>query len=198
MSPRAKRRDDPAGLLTQAAYARHRGVSKEAVRKAVRDGRIPAVGKRKLVDPAAADRAWASNTDTRMPSNSVTGNPKNAAPRKRGGARRADRPVAATESLARHHAERAEWTAKQARLDYERKSGVLVNGVEADQRFFKLARDARNAMIALADRLGPAMAPITDPRECTARLRAELLKLAHEISDSAGRQPEEVRRVAGR
>lgn len=148
------------------------------------------MGRRRLIDPAAADAAWRDNTDLRKPRNSETGKPG-------GGRERKPAPTSATASLARHHADRAEWTAKQARLDYERKSGVLVNSAEADQRFFKLTRDARNAMVALADRLGPALAPITDPRECTARLRAELLKLAHEISVAA-EQPVEVRRVAGR
>src|SRR4029077_10697890 len=47
--------------LTRAAYARHRGGSKEAVSKAIRQGRIP-VGSDGRVDRAVADLAWDRNT----------------------------------------------------------------------------------------------------------------------------------------
>jgi hypothetical protein len=57
-------------LLTYSAYAKRRGVSVEAVSKAVETGRISTVpGKSKigrLIDPAVADREWAENTDPMM------------------------------------------------------------------------------------------------------------------------------------
>src|SRR4051812_21331244 len=51
-------------FITFAAYARHRGVSREAVRQAVESGRIKAVfvnGKRGLYTEDA-DKQWAANT----------------------------------------------------------------------------------------------------------------------------------------
>lgn len=54
-------------LLTQREYARRRNLSHTAVQKAIRDGRLAKslvrVGKRTRVDPAMADREWASTTD---------------------------------------------------------------------------------------------------------------------------------------
>lgn len=54
-------------LLSFRQYAKHRGVSAEAVSKAVRSGRIstipgPKPGQR-LIDPDIADREWAANTE---------------------------------------------------------------------------------------------------------------------------------------
>lgn len=46
--------------MTQAGYARARGVSREAVRKAIKAGRIALVNGR--IDPAMADGQWARNT----------------------------------------------------------------------------------------------------------------------------------------
>jgi len=51
-------------LLTPAAYARHRGVSRPAVAKALRERRITATAEG-LIDPVAADVQWQSNTRPR-------------------------------------------------------------------------------------------------------------------------------------
>lgn len=52
-------------MMSVAEYASHRGVSRQAVDKAIRAGRIPAErrGKRYVIDPAAADAAWETHTD---------------------------------------------------------------------------------------------------------------------------------------
>lgn len=51
--------------VSQAAYARARGVSREAVRKAIATGRISTVdGKR--INPSVADVEWAENTKARV------------------------------------------------------------------------------------------------------------------------------------
>lgn len=48
--------------LSRRAYARHRGVSDMAVRKAIASGRI-AVEEDGTIDPEKADRAWGSSSD---------------------------------------------------------------------------------------------------------------------------------------
>ena len=52
-------------MMTVAEYASHRGVSRQAVDKAIRAGRISADrrGKRFMIDPAAAYAAWETHTD---------------------------------------------------------------------------------------------------------------------------------------
>ncbi len=49
-----------AELITQAEYARRRGVSEAAVSKAVKAGRITLIGGR--IDPVIADLQWEANT----------------------------------------------------------------------------------------------------------------------------------------
>jgi len=54
-------------LLTQAAYARRHGISRQAINRYVRDGVIPTHGPRKRIDPAEADRYWVPRIDAGMP-----------------------------------------------------------------------------------------------------------------------------------
>lgn len=53
-------------LITQAEYARRRGVVKSAVAKAVAEGRITLINGK--VDPSVADIQWARNTRARIDS----------------------------------------------------------------------------------------------------------------------------------
>ena len=48
-------------LVTRAEYARRAGVSRAAVTKMVKTGRVPTYGARKLIDPDEADRRRAVN-----------------------------------------------------------------------------------------------------------------------------------------
>ena len=50
-------------LVTKSEYARRRGCTEAAVRRAVRDGRITLIDGR--IDPVAADAQWARNTRVR-------------------------------------------------------------------------------------------------------------------------------------
>lgn len=136
------------------------------------------IGGRKLVDPTIADVAWAENTDP--------GKPKGRSAKSNGAAP----PPQGTQA-----AEVLKLTgikARMAQLELERRSGLLVDAEAAKARYFELARDARDKLLGLADRLGPAMAPITDARACTLRLREEFTKLAMSI---AGEMDEEGKRA---
>lgn len=68
-----------AKALTKRAYARRRGVSEAAVRKAVKSGRIAQRSDGKI-NPDVADRQWTENTDITKPLNDVTGQPKHRKP----------------------------------------------------------------------------------------------------------------------
>src|SRR5262245_12821262 len=54
-------------LLTQAAYARSRGVSRQAIHRQVADGVIPTRGPRRLIDPAEADAWYVPRVDAGCP-----------------------------------------------------------------------------------------------------------------------------------
>ena len=51
--------------MSQRAYARHRGLSEAAVRKAIKAGRISAMPDG-TIDQVTADRQWEGNTNPRM------------------------------------------------------------------------------------------------------------------------------------
>lgn len=78
------------GALSLRAYARRRGLSPEAVSKAVADGRLResvtrAGGAPKIADPDLADREWAANTRPRIdhPPAPVADEPSPPTPRPR-------------------------------------------------------------------------------------------------------------------
>lgn len=157
----------------------------------MRDGRIPTVrrGGRKMIDAAIADAAWAVNTDLRKPRNSVTG--------EAGGEPAAGTPMPGTFRF--HQTRLEELKAERQELELARRRGDVVDGKAAEEHFFKLTRDARDKTLALADRLGPALVPITDARVMTDRLRQEFIKLFRQLAAAAGHpeEPEEERLVAG-
>jgi hypothetical protein len=109
--------------------------------------------------------------------------------------------VAGARAGADYHVGRAvreTYLAKLARLKYEAQNGSLIDAREAEQRYFELARNARNSLLALADRLGPEIAPIMDARECTRLLRAEFLSLCSQIAADPAGDATDSKAAAGR
>jgi hypothetical protein len=128
-------------LLSQKQYAQRKRVSPQYVNKLVREGKITleAGGK---IDPKKADamlevfrrpgrvkgkrlgvkatKAAKKTTTTRRTSAAAEAKPRrvHVAP--------AEKPTSATRSLAAARAEREDWQAKLARLDYEERSGKLL------------------------------------------------------------------------
>jgi hypothetical protein len=155
--------------LTQAEYARHRGVSRPAVLKAVRTGRIrlDADGR---IDPVEADASWQRNTD---PS--------------RQRARSAQKPARATSTgHSDYHASRAvreAYMAKLAQLEYEAKSGKLIDAEESRRAAFEDNRRVRDLLLALPDRTAALLAGISDAAECHRLLTTEIRRACEELSD---------------
>lgn len=147
--------------LSQRAYAKRRGVSHTAVQKAIADGRIKVLPDGSI-DPKKADKEWEANTDETKPLNSVSGNPKH---RRNGGA-----PVPGANAVGakgddedpekivgttyqRARAARETYQAKLARLEYEHKMGKLVDAAEVRVAAFNAARNARDTLRNLPDRI---------------------------------------------
>ena len=138
--------------LSIRGYARRRGVSHTAVQKALATGRITA-GQDGTIDPAVADPQWDSSTDLSKPRNSVTGVPKKrrvpGAPSDPlgsvgAGAGEALNGHAAGDtarlvsSYAASRAAREAYMARLAKLDFEKRSGKLVDADEVRAQFFAL------------------------------------------------------------
>lgn len=164
-----------AGLSIRG-YARHRRVSHTAVRKAIETGRIVA-GEDGTIDPTVADRQWAASTNLSKPLNSVTGVPKKrrrlGAPPDPLGVPGPDAGEASNgptngdaarlvSSYAGSRAAREAYLARLAKLDYEQRSGKLVDADQVRAQVFALGRRARDALRGIPDRLAPILAGEAD------------------------------------
>ena len=141
------------------AYAQHRGVSHEAVRKAIAAGRIhkEADGS---IDPAKADAQWQQHTRpaplpseknvaTRVATPVATSRPSTAPPTPSAGdeARGVDYHKA--------RAVRETYAARLAKLEFEERSDKLVSKDEVDAKVFTLARQLRDRMQQIPNKVAP-------------------------------------------
>ena len=153
--------------LSIAAYARHRGCSRQAVYLALRAGRILRTESRKI-DPVAADRAWLENTASTGANDPEEREPGDG------------EPVALPWKEAR--ALKETYLARLRQLEYRVKSGEFVSAVEAAALWDELARRTREGCLALADRLADELAAETDPFEVHRLLSAELRQVLETLS----------------
>jgi hypothetical protein len=181
--------------LTIRGYARHRGVSHTAVRKALAAGRITSAAGGGI-DPVIADQQWATSTNLSKPRNSVTGVPK-----------KSRRPLAPSEPLgtsglesaadtssadgsatrlvssyAASRAAREAYLARLAKLDFEERSGKLIDADQVRAQIFGLGRRLRDALMGLPDRLAPVLAGEMDQQQVHRILSEEIMICLAELS----------------
>jgi len=181
--------------LSIRGYARHRGVSHTAVRKALATGRITLAEDGKI-DPQSADEQWTTSTNLSKPRNSITGVPKKrralGSPSDALGSPGFDEPVAPplaeagatrlASSYAASRAAREAYLARLAKLDFEQRSGKLVDADEVRVQIFGLGRRMRDALMGLPDRLAPVLAGQTDQAEIHRLLAQEIMASLAELS----------------
>jgi hypothetical protein len=162
----------PAGsieLVSMSEYARRRGCTEAAVRRAVRDGRISLMDGR--VDPVAADAQWARNTRVRAgsrPADDVNLRAPGAAPPATGG----DEPPVEDYYLVKARRERAE--ADLAELKLAELRGELVRVADVRAAYAKRAAGLREAILQLPARLSAQLAAESDQAKCHDLLQADL------------------------
>lgn len=184
-------------LISQRAYARHRGVTLKAVQKAIAANRItlvvePGTGKLKI-DPAIADAQWARNTDpdqqlrgnggvlpvgpgsTEQPDLGVSGVAGNGGTRER-------------EELLRHKADSAELDAELKRLELAKRRGELVSLADEREVRAKRYRGLRDKLLGIADREAAVLAAERDPVQVHAVLTRAISQVLNELSDDARRE----------
>lgn len=182
-----------AGLSIRG-YARRRGVSHTAVRKALASGRITADADGRI-DPVLADGQWSSSTDLSKPRNSVNGVPK-----KRRAPDAASDPIGSAglegapsglavsssprlvTSYAASRAAREAYLARLAKLEFEQKTAKLVDADEVRSQIFALGRRMRDTLLGIPDRLAPVLAGQADPAEIHRILSGEIVASLAELS----------------
>lgn len=177
-------------------YARHRGVSHTAVRKAIQAGRIQLEAEGGI-DPARADAAWAANTRS-----SVETSPHPARPAE------TPRPVpsfqvsggnlpqtsggnhggnlggsnAATPDYHKARAVKEFYAARLAKLDFEEREGKLVSIDEINVQHFNRARRLRDRMLMIPRRLSAQLAAESDARVVEEMLAGAIGDALEELS----------------
>lgn len=173
-------------------YAKSRGISHEAVRQAIKAGRlvksiVMVNGEPKIADEALADQEWAANTDQSKPRNRITGDPKHRRASKDapmqpmandGGADGGGKGP----SYAQSRAIREAYMARLAKIDFEEKAGKLVSADGARVAIFNTARKARDMLMAVPDRVAPLVVGQTDPHEIHRILMDEMRRIAAEVA----------------
>jgi hypothetical protein len=185
------------------AYARHRealglsGASDMAVRKALKAGRITA-GADGLIDPEVADRQWAGSTDVSHRPQGLRLVPGEGAPRvpsaspgppeTPASASLEDAPRLAS-SYAASRAAREAYLARLAKLDFEQRSGKLVDADEVRAQVFGLGRRLRDAFLGMPDRLSPVLAGQSDQALVHRLLTEEIMVCLAELAVAPSLRP---------
>lgn len=156
-------------LITQAEYARRRGVAKSAVAKAVAEGRITLINGK--VDPAVADIQWAQNTRARADSGR-TAAPAAAdagavAPEAQNTASgpEAAQGGPAQPGYADYRAMREKADAEMAVRANLKDAGLLVERDRVQRGTFDVVRSFRDAVMVIGQRAAPRCIGLGDSRE---------------------------------
>lgn len=152
--------------LSKNKYIAHRrakglaGANNRALELALADGRIQ-LNKNGKIDVAEADASW---PDLRP---SKKGYPGDASP---------------VETLTDMRIVTERLKARELELDLKEREGSLIDAKEVEARAFALARQVRDAILAVADRLAPELAAETTVLGVENTLKRELSKALSTLS----------------
>ena len=156
--------------LSFRGYAKHRGVSEAAVRKAIKQGRI-SKNKNGKIDPQKADSEWNKNTDPAQIKKTDSADNANYIPNSLSGP-----------SYQQSRAIKEAYSAKLTRLQFERESKKLISVDEVKISAFNAARMTRDRILNIPDRVIPQLVGKTSIFEMKEILKTELVKALEELS----------------
>ena len=79
----------------------------------------------------------------------------------------------------------AAYSARIAKIDFEERSGKLVDAKALNKRLFTLARHCREKLLSIPDRVSSLLASETDPIEIHKILEAEIIKSLEDLQKIA-------------
>lgn len=163
--------------LSIRAYAKHRGVTEGAVRKAIKQGRISKKDNCKI-DPNLADKEWSKNTDPAQIKKSEVKEPTQDS----SNISTPSSPLSVGPSYQQSRAIKEAYNAKLTRLQFEKESKKLISVDEVKISAFNAARMTRDRMLNIPDRVIPALVGKTDIFEMKEILKTEIVKALEELS----------------
>lgn len=160
-------------ILSQRAYARHRGVALSAVQKAIETGRITTQPDGRI-DSEQADVEWEQNTTRRAP------------PVAKRGQEEDDVSMFGASQYTKARAVREHYQARLAKIEYEERTGKLVPKDEVQIAAFNKFRQFRDHMLNIPDRVAAVVAAETEAAKCYEVLATEVRRALNEFADSNG------------
>lgn len=171
-------------LISQAEYARRRGVAKSAVAKAVKEGRITLIDGK--IDPAVADIQWAQNTRARANAGrpaSEQAEGMGDAPQATNNAPQApDSASTAKDDYQALRVRREMAAVEREERENAKDAGLLVDKSAARRGTFDAFRALRDDVMNAPQRAAPRVIGLADTREIEHVFREELRK-AFEIAE---------------
>ena len=149
--------------VTLRAYARMRGCTEGAVRKAIASKRITP-NPDGTIDPERANQEWTRNTFAGKTLHQAIRAPS-AAPR--GGVGMPGQPEVSSDPVAAYLRARAvseTYKAKIAQMEFEERAGKLMQATKAGEYAMQFSAIVSDALSAWPDRLTPLIAATTDER----------------------------------
>jgi len=161
--------------LSIRAYAKHRGVSEGAVRKAIKSGRITKNENGKIV-PTIADKQWQQNSDPAQVQNKPQATFENTeAPALNVGP-----------SYQQSRAIREAYNARMAKIQFEKETGKLISADQVRIDAYNAGRVTRDRILNIPDRVIPMLVGKTNIKEMKEILKSELIKALEELSKGYG------------
>ena len=158
-----------AELLTQADYAKRRGVSRQYVHKLVRAGRIVLQGG--LVDAEAADRVLADSADPARQHLSKLAEVPESGAAEASPAGGGEAPAATAGSVFQAaRTSREAYQAKLAEIEYRERIGQLVARAEVEDAFFELGQRLQRLLEGRQQVLAAKLAALASVEDCRAAL----------------------------
>lgn len=174
-----------AQTVTIAEYAERRGVTVQAVHKAIRRYDIPVAGRPLSLDPRVADTLWATMATQRPNSGGAGPRVGDDVARVQGGdgvgeARLRKLQMDGLEAKTAKEIADAEI----AQMKAATMRAALVDSDAVARTWFEIVRQIRDRMQAIPVRLAPQLAALTDYRDCQSVLDAEIARALAGISDA--------------
>ncbi|MBI3934048.1 MAG: hypothetical protein HY316_05105 [Acidobacteria bacterium] len=160
------------GLISQAEYARHRKVNRSHISRLAKAGVL--VMRHGKVDVAASDAVLDDRPVAVEPSETVQTAQPHAGPETVG-----PQPT----SYAQARLADMVYRAKLRRLEYEARSGKLISADEVKAKWFVVARQIRDKLLAIPVKLSPQLAALADAREVHELLETELTAILRALQD---------------
>ena len=156
-------------LLTIRGYAKHRGVHYTTVAEAVANKKITGLrrGGKVLIDPNLADAEWTLYTQ-----------------QVQGGIKTGPEPInPKVPPYLESRAIKEAYLSRLAKLDFETKSGLLVEAKKLREEIFGLARQTRNALLDLPSRLAADVRSRKSDHEAETVLRQGIIEALQNLED---------------